>query len=133
MSAYPICFLSSLCCVFAGSNPRGRVKQIAQRGRAKPVHSCPPSGSSSEDSTPAESAALVKRATVSNKKKRPELRLEDFNKGSFRKWRSGLSYNMESDDPKFFCTVMAWLYREVYQKFSIDKPICPMKWIDFDK
>ena len=40
---------------------------------------------------------------------------------------------MESDDPKFFCTEMAWLYREVCQKFSIDKPICPMKWIDFDK
>ena len=64
---------------------------------------------------------------------RPELRLEDFNKGSFRKWRSELSYNVESDDPKYFCTEMAWLYREVYQKFSIDKPICPMKWIDFDK
>ena len=67
------------------------------------------------------------------KKKKTELRLEDFNKGNFRKWRSDLSYNVESDDPTYFCTEMAWIYREVYQKFSVDKPICPMKWIDFEK
>ena len=123
MSAYPICFPSSLCCVFAGSTPRGRFKKISTRGRGKPVHSRPPSGSSSEDSTPAVSAALLRKPTGPSKKKRPELRLEDFNKGSFRKWRSELSYNVESDDPKYFCTEMAWLYREVYQKFSIDKHV----------
>ena len=100
--------------------------------RPKGVHSRPPSDPSSDESE-LPPAAQLRKSTGANKKKKPELQFSDFNKASFRKWRSELSYGADQDDPKFFCTEMAWLYREVYLKFSSKAPVCPMRWINFDK